>query len=148
MLQENNYKVPRTKFGGRRRSWYIPGVARSCQVGTGALLNFLLPDLRPGVNSEDLAGSGELHPNRGDSLGRRGGRVSEGPCGGHLSSPLPPLRASSVSESVGGGGEDPLPLPLPPSPRNWELPEWRVCAFVAEPRVTSPVPGTQEAPDD
>lgn len=109
MLQENNYKVPKTKFGGRRRSWYIPGVARSCQVGTGALLNFLLPDLRPGVNSEDIAGSGEPHPNRGVSIGRRGGRVSEGPCRGHLSSPLPPLRASSVSESRGGGRRPPPP---------------------------------------
>lgn len=62
-------QVPRTKFRGRRRSCYNPGIARSCQVGTGALPSFPLPDLRPGVNSGERVGSVKPDPSRIASIG-------------------------------------------------------------------------------
>lgn len=81
MLQEKNDQVPRTKFRGRRRSWYNPGIARSCQVGTGALPSFPLPDLRPGVNSGERVGSVKPDPSRIASIGRRGVGSARDPMG-------------------------------------------------------------------
>ena len=68
--------MSRTKFGGGRRSWYNLGVARSCQVEMVALPSFPLPGFRPGVDSGEVDGSGDLCLNRGGCTGRRGGGVN------------------------------------------------------------------------